>query len=140
MSREWQTPPEILEALGPFDDDPCQPGRTDGLLRPWYGVVWLNPPYGNDMWCWWEKLAQHGNGLGILFARVETRGFFREIWGKADALLFLRGRPHFYKDGQRAKGNAGGPTVLVAYGHTAVQRLRRCGIPGILTTQWLEKL
>jgi hypothetical protein len=46
----WLTPPEIIEALGPFDLDPCaapgQPWATarhhyappqDGLALPWYG-------------------------------------------------------------------------------------------------------
>lgn len=124
-SVEWQTPPEILAALGPFDDDPAKAGQRDGLDREWRGFVWLNPPYGATMWPWLAKLAEHGQGIALLFARTETRGFFSEVWGKASALLFLRGRPHFYKNGQRASGNSGGPVVLVAYGHKASHRLER---------------
>ena len=65
---EWLTPPFILEALGPFDVDPCtalnQPWHTatteytltdDGLLMPWNGRVWLNPPYGTQIWRWLRK-------------------------------------------------------------------------------------
>jgi hypothetical protein len=50
--------------------------------------------------------------------------FFSEVWAKADAVLFLRGRLHFhYVDGTRAAANAGAPSVFVAYGSWAVQQL-----------------
>jgi hypothetical protein len=142
---EWLTPPEILEALGPFDLDPCAPEvrpwpmaaehltvAEDGLSRPWAGRVWLNPPYGPQTWRWLRRLRSHGNGVALTFARTETAGFFAEAW-TADALLFLRGRLHFYDvQGRRAKGNAGGPSVLLAYGDRNVETLGSCGIPGAL--------
>ena len=128
---EWETPPEILNALGPFDDDPARPGLNDGLIRPWRGLVWLNPPYGRDMWPWLARLAEHKNGgIALIFARTETRGFFEQVWNKATALLFLRGRPHFYKNGQRAAGNSGGPIVAVAYGQQAASRLEQAATLG----------
>jgi hypothetical protein len=61
--NEWYTPAHILEVaratLGQFDLDPatcpkaqatvqaenCYTMEDDGFLRPWYGRVWLNPPY-----------------------------------------------------------------------------------------------
>lgn len=142
-SVSWLTPPEIIDALGPFDLDPCpclpQPFPTaarviegDGLSANWSGRVWLNPPYGPDLGKWLGKLADHGNGIAICFARTETRAFFDAVWGRASALLFVRGRIHFHRpDGKRAKGNAGGPSVLVAYGEANAERLRSAfGIPG----------
>jgi len=138
----WLTPPEIVSALGPFDLDPCpclpQPFPTaarvvegDGLAEEWAGRVWLNPPYGPDLGKWLAKLAAHGNGIAICFARTETRAFFDAVWGKASALLFFRGRVHFYRpDGTRAKGNAGAPSVLIAYGRESAERLWGCGLPG----------
>ena len=125
---EWLTPPEIIQALGPFDLDPCAPvtrpwqtaathytKRDDGLSRPWYGRVWLNPPYGNQTFQWLEKLSHHLSGLALIFARTETRGFHEQVWQKASSVFFFRGRLRFhYVDGSRG-GTANAPSVLVAY-------------------------
>jgi hypothetical protein len=131
----WLTPPHIIDALGPFDLDPCAaPGWVtaekhitlpdDGLTAEWSGRVWLNPPYGAEVWDWLAKLAEHGNGTALIFARTETTGFVREVWGKATALLFLHGRLHFHHaDGTRADANSGAPSVLVAYGDSDAERL-----------------
>lgn len=128
-SDDWVTPRELVAALGAFDLDPCVPGSMpwataarmltrddDGLASAWQGRVWLNPPYGPEAARWLERLAHHGNGIALIFARTETAWFFEQVWKKASALLFLRGRLHFCRpDGKRARGNAGGPSVLVAY-------------------------
>jgi len=144
LSEDWITPPEILKVLGPFDLDPCasvtQPWPTaskqytiydNGLLKEWSGRVWLNPPYGQQAARWLARLSEHGNGIALIFARTETDMFFRWVWERADALLFLRGRIVFCRpNGQRANGNAGAPSVLVAYGAVNVEALRTCGIDG----------
>lgn len=143
-TNDWLTPPEIISELGPFDLDPCaapdQPWRTaakqytvDGLAQPWEGMVWVNPPYGPETWTWLRRLAEHGNGIALIFARTETAGFFDTVWGAADAVLFLRGRLHFhYPDGTRAPNNSGAPSVLAAYGPEAFRRLSTCSLDGIL--------
>ena len=135
-TTEWQTPPEILLALGPFDDDPAQPGATDGLTREWHGFVWLNPPYGPEVGVWLAKLAVHRHGIALVLASTETLWFATNVWARASALLFMHGRPHFYRDGQRAKGGSGGPLVLVAYGDEARRRLHSTSIIGTLVTKW----
>ena len=59
--------------------------------------------------------------------------FFEEVWGKADAVLFLRGRLYFHHvDGRRASANAGAPSCLIAYGVSNVEAIERSGIKGIL--------
>lgn len=141
---EWLTPPEILAALGEFDLDPCAPEvrpwamakehftlRDDGLSKPWTGRVWLNPPYGPATRQWMARLADHGDGIALIFARTETGIFFPHVWEQADAILFLQGRLHFhFVDGSRASANAGAPSVLVAYGERSVDALRWSGLPG----------
>ena len=131
LSVEWFTPPYIMQALGTFDTDPCIPGSENGLYVEWSGRVWLNPPYDRHIGWWLEKMAKHGNGVALIFARTETNNFFEFVWEQADALLFLRGRLHFYRaNGTRASGNAGAPSVLIAYGKHNADVLRQCTIPG----------
>jgi hypothetical protein len=154
VAREmtWLTPPFILEALGPFDLDPCaapEPrpwptaaihwGRNDNaLLRSWEGRVWLNPPYGpkSSIAPWLRRLADHGCGTALIFARTETAIFFDAVWARASALLFFRGRLSFYRrDGtlphaDQGGGNAGAPSVLVAYGKVDAEKLEAAGLSG----------
>jgi hypothetical protein len=50
--------------------------------------------------------------------------FYECVWGIADAVLFLRGRPHFHHvDGSRASFNSGAPICLVAYGRSNARAL-----------------
>jgi hypothetical protein len=141
---EWLTPPDILAALGEFDLDPCAPVirpwdmavehytiMEDGLSKEWSGRVWCNPPYGRLAGEWLEKLAGHGNGIALIFARTETVMFVEQVWGKADALLFIHGRLHFHHVcGTRAKANSGAPSVLIAYGKRNADLLETCDIKG----------
>lgn len=99
--------------------------------------MWLNPPYGRETWDWLARLAQHGEGTALIFARTETEGFVCEVWGKASALLFLHGRLSFCNTaGLRAKANSGAPSVLVAYGERDADVLSRCTLPGTYVTEW----
>lgn len=149
LKDEWLTPPGIIDALGgaeSFDLDPCSPINRpwntakkhftiadNGLLRVWKGRVWLNPPYGPPpiVRPWMERMADHGNGIALIFARTETEVFFKTVWRRATAVLFLEGRLHFHHvDGKRAKANAGAPSVLIAYGVTDADILEKCSIRG----------
>lgn len=146
-THTWLTPPDIIAALGLFDLDPCacpdpRPWstarthwtRTDGpLRREWFGRVWLNPPFGPKplVTAFMQRMAAHNRGTALLFARTETEMFFASVWGKAVAILFVQGRPHFHhQDGRRAGANSGAPVCLIAYGQDDADRLRHCGIPG----------
>jgi phage N-6-adenine-methyltransferase len=139
-SDSWITPKWLINALGPFDLDPCasisQPWpcaqeqyteKDNGLLREWKGFVWLNPPYGRELGKWLNRLALHRNGIALVFARTETRDFFINVWPFANAMLFIRGRLTFhYPDGSTSRngGNSGGPSVLIAYGDEGARRLK----------------
>lgn len=147
-SDVWLTPPHIIESLGPFDLDPCSPidrpwdtARRhltildDGLSQPWSGRVWMNPPYGRETAVWMRRIAAHGDGIALIFARTETVMFFESIWGVADAVLFLEGRLHFHRtDGTRARANSGAPSCLIAYGEGNVRALRSSGLAGHLVS------
>jgi len=142
----WLTPPHIIQSLGNFDLDPCasidRPWDTaahhytvedDGLIQPWFGRVWCNPPYGPKMGGFLSKLATHEpGGVALIFARTETRAFFDYVWDRADALLFLKGRLSFHKPDGTIGGTAGSPSVLIAYGQENVKALEQCGLEGKL--------
>lgn len=145
---EWLTPPEILAALGPFDLDPCAPvvrpwdtasahytketgndKARGGMNHPWTGRVWLNPPFGRHAHMWMLKMMSHGNGIALVPARTETAMFYECVWNVADAVCFLKGRPHFHRvDGSRAPFNSGAPIALVAYGSSNATVLRSSGL------------
>lgn len=148
----WLTPPEIITSLGgwqSFDLDPCAApaprpwataltmnGQADanGLMIEWHGRVWLNPPYSSaDIGKWLRRLADHGRGTSLIFARTETEAFRREVWERASGLMFLHGRLHFHTpDGRRAIKNAGAPSVLCAYGQDDLDRLAASDLDGAL--------
>lgn len=77
------------------------------------------------------RLADHGDGIALIFARTETEVFHRHVWERCDALLFMEGRIYFHHaDGTRASANAGAPSVFCAYGAENADMLAECGIPG----------
>lgn len=142
-THDWLTPPEILASLGGFDMDPCasqfQPWRTaareytiadDGLAREWSGRVWCNPPYGPHAEKFLKRMAEHRNGIALIFARTETRAFQEYCWNGADGMLFMAGRIRFRVPGGAVAGPAGAPSVLVAYGAHNVEALRSSRIKG----------
>lgn len=146
-SEDWLTPPDIIIELarelgGEFDLDPAcppaMPWRTarrmicrpeDGLSAEWGGGnvrVWLNPPYGLETARWIARLAAHGNGVALVFARTDTRWWHESVFGRASALLFLRGRLRFRRPDGREEQAAPAPSALVAYGSECAAALRRC--------------
>lgn len=142
--EDWITPKYILESLGEFDLDPCssitQPyfiakinynKHDNGLLKEWNGRIFLNPPYGNKTGLWMEKLAKHGNGIALIFARTETKMFFNYVWDTADSILFLKGRVTFLQPcGNVGRFTAGAPSCLIAYGKENTNYLKNSNLKG----------
>lgn len=146
---EWYTPASIFKALDiEFDLDPCSPGSLvvpwvparnhytkveDGLTQPWFGRVWLNPPYGVGMDRWLHRFVAHGNGIALVFARTDTL-WFHTYATRADALCFTRGRIAFVLPVMRRNtGNAAGSgSVLMAHGKPCVESLRQSGLGWIV--------
>lgn len=95
-SDEHYTPRKVidraLDMWGEIDLDPCSNSRMfpnvpskkqytayqNGLLLPWGGCVFVNPPY-SDMAAWTEKaIREYGRGVEILYltaARTDTKWF-----------------------------------------------------------------
>lgn len=144
-SVDWYTPKWVFDAIGlNFDLDPCQPVggvqwipaakhytiEDDGLLSPWTGRVWLNPPYGKHTKDWLAKMHSHRNGIALVFARTDC-AWFHNYCAKADAILFLSGRIRFV-DGLQitSSGGPGSGSMLIAWGSECVAALQRMGERG----------
>lgn len=104
----WLTPIDFLQKLGTFDLDPCAAiGRPwdcaaenytiqeNGLLHPWHGRVWLNPPYGKEAAPFVARMAEHKKGLALIFMRSDTRWFQDFVLNTAHYIFLLRGRIRF---------------------------------------------
>lgn len=139
-SVEWYTPPGIIERIGlTYDLDPCSPEgglpwipakRTislpdDGLISPWSGRVWLNPPYGPPVGDWMRRLAEHGDGIALVFARTDT-AWWHDAIPHAHLVCFIEGRLTFVNaDREPGGANAGAPSALVAYGALCAEAVQR---------------
>ena len=135
----WHTPEELLQQLygvfGRFDLDPCSPTRSrraapvkarvhytvedDGLSLPWFGSVFVNPPYGGATRYWTAKARQEvaqGNAsivVALLPSRTDASYWHEDIFASAH-VFFFRGRLHFGTYGPAAPF----PSALVVWGAT----------------------
>jgi hypothetical protein len=139
------------------DLDPChdptglQMGRRgydirrgqDGLVLPWRGRVWLNPPYSNPGP--WLKLAALYRRYRIaeVTAIVNVQSgsnYWRDyVWGAATAICFLHGRVAFMYDGIPEHGNRYDQAVLY-YGDNVAEFYRAWGDMGAIVRparRWL---
>ena len=129
---EWLTPPEVIEAtlsvLGSIDLDPCSDARRNvpaahhytqgdkGLTKPWFGRVYMNPPYGRAMKAWGRKLVdafESGamqEAVALLPSRTDT-AWFRML--RNYPRTFIKGRLTF--SGHHSP--APFPSVVVYLGH-----------------------
>jgi len=137
-SDEWYTPPVYIEAaravLGTIDLDPasCDAANAtvkaarfytkaqDGLVQPWQGRVWLNPPYGKLAQAFVAKLVvEHECGrvpaaIALLNSNSTDPPWFQPLW---DYLLcFTRGRIRFISGDGHAKFRPQNGSVFVYLG------------------------
>jgi len=144
VTNTWFTPQEIIKPLGHFDLDPCtqtyRPFDTaadhicedmgeDGFASQWEGRVWLNPPYGKETARWLEKLSRHGNGVALIFARMDTQ-WAQNMGRVADAGNFRKGRIAFVKVNGEKSTNAATGSMLLAFGQNNVEPISR--LPGVV--------
>jgi hypothetical protein len=143
-SQVHLTPRWVIGDLGPFDLDPCAAyprpwdcartnfiEATDGLACPWFGMVWLNPPFDRyQVGKWIQKLAEHGNGICLVHARTEA-AWFQPIWRHAALIFFRSSRLKFCRpDGTEHSANSGAPPVFAAFGQEAAARLSETSMLG----------
>jgi hypothetical protein len=142
-SDEWYTPSSIFEALKvEFDLDPCSPSyhhwvpamvsyvkADDGLKLPWFGSVFMNPPFGDRLGQvpWLEKFFAHGDGIAIVRAYTSAN-WFHDQMSKAELMLFPRGKTKFVRPDGTIGDRPGSGVVLAAMGEPCCGALARCGL------------
>ena len=127
-NENWETPIQFFQALDDefhFDLDVCAlpenakcekyyTPEDDGLLKPWNGVCWCNPPYGRTIGKWiqkaYETFAGGGTVVMLLPARTDTKWFHEYIYGKAE-IRFIKGRLKF----GGAANSAPFPSMVVVF-------------------------
>jgi hypothetical protein len=140
LSSDWYTPPEYFTALGlVFDLDPCSPGpdhwvpakqiytiENDGLIQPWHGLVFMNPPYGgrNGHVPWLVKFLDHGNGIAIVRAYTSSGWWHEHVVPRAELLLFPKGKTKFIRPDGTVGTAPGHGVVLIGMGEIACTALR----------------
>jgi len=115
----------LSRGIGGFDLDPaagCEPTpiadnrytkEDDGLTQPWYGTVWLNPPF-SEKTPWYKRLvSQYWNGdvdRAVALATVDpSADWFHDWFSTADVISFLDGRDWYM-------GNGNSPTFSTQVG------------------------
>jgi len=136
---EWYTPKHIIERvirmLGTIDLDPCSNSATapnvpaenhytkddDGLTQPWFGRVYMNPPYGDEISAWVKRLfnayenEEISEGIALLPGRPDTAWFQDHL---ADCRwCWVRGRLRF----SSSENGAPFPSIVVYFGKRDAQ-------------------
>jgi DNA N-6-adenine-methyltransferase (Dam) len=146
LSDEWFTPREIFDAIGlTFDLDVAHPGigtphcyvptrkvfteEDDGLVQPWHGLVFMNPPFGgrNGHVVWMRKFFAHACGIMIVRAYTSSAWWHEEM-PRAEMILFPKGKTKFVRPNGSIGTAPGHGIVLVGMGGVACEALLQSGL------------
>ena len=150
LSDVWLTPKWIIDAIGPFDLDPCgwKPSgvpivetaskyfteEENGLDKEWHGMVFVNFPYSKS-YDWLRKCKEeYEKGcceiIVLCFARTETRAWQHNVVS-ATGINFINKRIKFLNHEGIEKGNGNAPSCLIAFGDNAFERIKK--VDGLIT-------
>lgn len=148
----WLTPRYILDQLGDFDLDPCAAESNpnwvthrsftpveDGMRCLWKGRVFMNPPFSNTA-PWIRRHADHGNGISLIPASVESQVWREIVWNQAVGIFLLHGRTRFCNpDGSSTTGRPLRSVSLVAWSAEDLKFLEATTLAGILLRDWSQR-
>lgn len=144
---EWYTPPQYIEAardvLDGIDCDPASSAVAqltvratryytaddDGLARPWYGTVWLNPPYSAKLIAaFTDRLAAHEAPWVCLTNNGTDTAWGQKLLRRAEAVCFPDHRIRFHNADGQPQGPAMQGQMFTYYG----------GAPGKFAARFAE--
>jgi phage N-6-adenine-methyltransferase len=136
---EWYTPHKFIEAarkvMDSIDLDPASSEiannivhatkyytkEDNGLVHPWYGNVWMNPPYNNSLVGEFtqkllEELPNIEQACVLVNNATETR-WFQKILRKSNAVCFVKGRIKFLDINGETTGSSLQGQVILYFGY-----------------------
>jgi phage N-6-adenine-methyltransferase len=127
-SDDWATPQELfdeLNAVHNFTLDVCaSPSNskcknyftkaTNALEQEWYGVCWMNPPYGREIGLWMKKAYEtsFNNSKVVCLVPARTDTAWWHDYAMKGEITFLRGRLKFGDH----KNSAPFPSAIIVFG------------------------
>lgn len=130
VTDEWATPWDLFAKLNSefqFTIDVCADDwnhktptyfdkKQDGLSQHWFGVCWMNPPYGRQIGAWMKKAYESSGGGATVVCLVPART--DTAWWHDYAMMgeirFLRGRIKFVAR-EGTKDAAPFPSAIVIF-------------------------
>lgn len=99
----------------------------------------MNPPYGAGQDAWMEMMANHGNGISLLMARMEVRWMHHFVLNhpNVSAVLFTKGRLKFADAKGKERNAATAGSIFIAYGPEAAERLRLGQQKGVIKGNYI---
>jgi len=138
--QDWGTPPAFMRWLKQNrnwspDLDPAASSENakapifydgssedeDGLLQPWFGNVWLNPPFGREISQWMNKCASEiqkeevQSIYALVPARTDTKWFHDIVIPSCYLCYLIKGRFNFRFDEAIPGANAPFPSMLLLW-------------------------
>ena len=144
-SDEWYTPPYVFKAMGcRFDLDVASPETKlpwvpceahyykNSLETPWFGFVWMNPPFGgrNKLAPWLHKFFDHGDGVALMPDRTSAP-WWQFYAPKASCGLQVSRKIKFIRPDGSVGKHPGTGTTLLAVGQKGEEALRNAARNGL---------
>jgi len=141
-STEWATPQWFVDRLaeefapGGFDLDPAARDWSakapvyysldrgeDGLELPWFGNVWVNPPYGRGKigWRWLSKMVHEVTEgaaelvVALMPARTDTAWWHELVMPNAAEIRLVCGRLTFEREDGATQHGATFPSAILVF-------------------------
>jgi len=109
---DWYTPQDFydklnsefnftLDVCASIENAKCSKFFTEadnGLVQKWYGVCWMNPPYGREISKWTKKAVEEFKAGCTVVCLVPSRTdtiWWHELTEHATQIRFIKGRLKF---------------------------------------------